>query len=55
MKKLLINRVLVERRGGLLEKGGGIPNCFISFKKNMFSSLLEYFFRLVNIHTCCNQ
>ena len=30
MKKLLRNRRLVER-GVLLERGGGVPNCFISF------------------------
>ena len=45
MKKLLRNRVLVERGGGgvLLEKG--VPNCFISFslEKHVFITIGIFF------------
>ena len=27
----------------------------VSLQKSIFSLLLEYFFCLINIHTCCNQ
>ena len=38
------------------EEGGGFQIVSsVFFKKSMFSLLLEYFFCLVNIHTCCNQ
>ena len=45
MKKLLRNRGLVER-GGFLRKGGGFPNCFISFssEKHDFITIGILFF-----------
>ena len=38
MKKLLRNRGLVERGGGVLLEKGGFPDCFISFpsEKHVF-------------------
>ena len=58
VKKLLSNRG-VSWKGlgtGSLTKGRGrfqiASSVFI--KKSMFSLLLEYFFCLVKIHTCCN-
>ena len=38
------------------EEGGGVHIVSsVFFMKSMFSLLLEYFFCLVNIYTCCNQ
>ena len=54
MKKLFRNRGLVER-GGSVRKGGFQIVSSVFLNKNMFSLLLEYFFCLVNIQTCCNQ
>ena len=48
---------LVERGWGqvLLQRGGRFQIASSVFiKKSMFSLLLEYFFCLVKIHTCCN-
>ena len=56
MEKLLRNRGLVERGFSQKEGGGGFQIVSsVSLKKSMFSLLLEYFFCLVKIHTCCNQ
>ena len=54
MKKLLRNRGLVERGSSLRKEGFQIVSP-VFLKKSKFSLLLEYFFSLLNIHTCCNQ
>ena len=44
-----------QKQGFLLERWGFQIVSSVFLKKSMFSLLLEYFFCLVNIHTCCNQ